>query len=248
MSWYVWAIIIIVGLLLISLIIVNVSIALNEYQFNKYCEERDLEEVKEKKMRKNKFNQLNEQINKLTKVVEEVNNKFQILQEEIEIYKFKQGVKNRFQFNLGYMPINPNSLDFNTIHYQTAVREDGTVYTSVVGIMNPIVKYVGVKRVVRTSSTGGVEYKDTEQVIEFTNERVVLCDIYNHPTATQVDDNKYIIKLTPKKEYINKENKPQTIYLFVNLAAEKVDYLTLVDCQELGFDINIDKNRKWFEV
>lgn len=205
-------------------------------------------DVKDKKMRKNKFNQLNEQINKLTKAVEETNNKFQALQEEIEVYKFKQNVKNGFQFNLGYMPINPGSLDFNTINYQTAVREDGTVYTSVVGIMNPIVKYVGIKRIVRINSTGGVEYKDTEQVIEFTNERVVLCDIYNHPTATQVDDNKYIIKLTPKKEYIDKENKTQNIYLLVNLAAEKVDYLTLVDCQELGFDINIDKNRKWFEV
>lgn len=93
-----------------------------------------------------------------------------------------------------------------------------------------------------------MEYKDAEQVIEFTNERVVLCDIYNPPVATKVDDNKYIIKLTPKKEYIDKENKPQTIYLLVNLAAKRVDYLTLIDCQELGFDINIDKNRKWFEV
>ena len=204
--------------------------------------------VKEKKMRKNKFNQLNEQINKLTKTIEETNSKLQALQEEIDVYKFKQNVKNGFQFNLGYIHINPGSLDFNTVHYQTAVREDGTVYTSVVGIMNPIVKYVGVKNVVRINSTGDVEYKDTEQVIEFTNERVVLCDIYNHPTATQVDDNKYIIKLTPKKEYIDKENKPQTIYILVNLAAERVDYLTLVDCQELGFDINIDKNRKWFEV
>ena len=194
------------------------------------------------------FNQLNEQINKLTRAVEETNNKFQALQEEIEVYKFKQNVKNGFQFNLGYIPINPDSLDSNTIYYQTAAREDGTVYTSVVGIMNPIVKYVGVKRAVRTNSTGGVEYKDTEQVIEFTNERVVLCDIYNSPVATQVDNNKYIIKLTPKKEYIDKENKPQTVYLFVNLAAEKVDYLTLIDCQELGFDINIDKNRKWFSV
>ena len=91
-------------------------------------------EVKEKKMRKSKFNQLNEQINKLTKIIEETNNKFQALQEEIEVYKFKQNVKNGFQFNLGYIPINPGSLDFNTIHYQTAVREDGTVYTSVVGI------------------------------------------------------------------------------------------------------------------
>lgn len=209
---------------------------------------KDKNEVKDKKMRKNKFNQLTEQINKLTKTVEEINSKFQALQEEIEVYRFKQNVKNGFQFNLGYIPINPGSLDFNTIHYQTAVREDGTVYTNVVGVMNPIVKYVGVRRVVRTNSTGGVEYKDTEQVIEFTNERVVLCDIYNPPTATQVDDNNYIIKLTPKKEYIDKENKPQTVYLLVNLAAEKVDYLTLVDCQELGFDINIDKGRKWFEV
>ena len=205
-------------------------------------------EVKDKKMRKNKFNQLNEQINKLTKAVEEVNNKFQTLQEEIEVYKFKQNVKNGFQFNLGYIPINPCSLDSNTICYQTAVREDGTVYTSVVGIMNPIVKYVGVKSVVRITDTGGVEYKDTEQVIKFTNERVVLCDIYNSPVATKVDDNKYIIKLTPKKEYIDKENKTQNIYLLVNLAAKRVDYLTLVDCQELGFDINIDKGRKWFEV
>lgn len=205
-------------------------------------------EVKEKKMRKDKSNQLNEQINKLTKTIEETNNKLQVLQEEIEVCRFKQNVKNGFQFNLVYISINPYSLDFNTMHYQTAVREDGTVYTSVVGIMNPIVKYVGVKSVVRINDTGGVEYKDTEQVIEFTNEKVVLCDIYNPPVATKVDDNKYIIKLTPKKEYINKENKPQTIYLFVNLAAEKVDYLTLVDCQELGFDINIDKNRKWFEV
>ena len=205
-------------------------------------------EVKEKKMRKSKFNQLNEQINKLTKTIEETNNKFQALQEEIEVYKFKQNVKNGFQFNLGYIRINPSSLDFNTIHYQTAVREDGTVSTNVVGIMNPIVKYVGVKRVVRTNSTGGVEYKDTEQVIEFTNERVVLCDIYNSPVATKVDDNKYIIKLTPKKEYLDKENKTQTIYLLVNLAAERVDYLTLVDCQELGFNINIDKGREWFEI
>ena len=205
-------------------------------------------EVKEKKMRKNKFNQLNEQINKLTNAVEEVNSKFQALQEEIEVYKFKQNVKNGFQFNLGYIPINPNSLDFNTICYQTVVREDGTVYTSVVGIMNPIVKYVGVKEVVRINSTGGVEYKDTEQIIEFTNEKVVLCDIYNPPLATKVDDDKYIVKLTPKKEYINKENKPQNVYLFVNLADERVEYLTLTDCQELGFDINIDKNRKWFEV
>lgn len=208
-------------------------------------------EVKDKKMRKNKFNQLTEQINKLTKLtktIEEINSKFQALQEELEVYKFKQNVKNGFQFYLWYMPINPDSLDSNTIHYQTAVREDGTVYTSVVGIMNPIVKYVGIKRVVRANSTGGVEYKDTEQVIEFTNERVVLCDIYNHPTATQVDDNKYIIKLTPKKEYIDKENKTQTIYLLVNLAAERVEYLTLTDCQELGFDINIDKGRKWFDV
>lgn len=199
-------------------------------------------------MRKNKFNQLNEQINKLTKTVEEVNSKFQALQEELEVYKFKQNVKNGFQFNLGYMPINPGSLDSNTIHYQTAVREDGTIYTSVVGIMNPIIKYVGIKRIVRTNSNGGVEYKDTEQVIEFTNERVVLCDIYNHPTATKVDNSKYIIKLTPKKEYIGKENKPQIIYLLVNLATERVEYLTLTDCQELGFDINIDKGRKWFEV
>ena len=205
-------------------------------------------EVKEKKMRKNKFNQLNEQINKLTNAVEEVNSKFQALQEEIEVYKFKQNVKNGFQFNLGYIPINPCSLDSNTICYQTAVREDGTVYTSVVGIMNPIVKYVGVKEVVRINSTGGVEYKDTEQIIEFTNEKVVLCDIYNPPLATKVDDDKYIVKLTPKKEYINKENKPQNVYLFVNLADERVEYLTLTDCQELGFDINIDKNRKWFEV
>lgn len=205
-------------------------------------------EVKDKKMRKSKFNQLNEQINKLNKAVEEVNNKFQTLQEEIEVYKFKQNVKNGFQFNLGYIPINPGSLDFNTIHYQTSVREDGTIYTSVVGIMNPIIKYVGIKRIVRTNSNGGVEYKDTEQVIEFTNERVVLCDIYNHPTATKVDNSKYIIKLTPKKEYIDKENKPQIIYLLVNLANERVEYLTLTDCQELGFDINIDKNRKWFEV
>ena len=205
-------------------------------------------EVKDKKMRKNKFNQLNEQINKLTKAVEEVNNKFQTLQEEIEVYKFKQNVKNGFQFNLGYIPINPCSLDSNTICYQTAVREDGTVYTSVVGIMNPIVKYVGVKRVVRTNSTSDVEYKDTEQVIEFTNERVVLWDIYNPPVATKIDDFKYIIKLTPKKEYIGKEYKTQNMYLLVNLAAEIVDYLTLIDCQGLGFDMNIDKGRKWFEV
>lgn len=209
---------------------------------------KDKNEVKDKKMRKNKFNQLTEQINKLTKTVEEINSKFQALQEELEVYKFKQNVKNGFQFYLWYMPINPDSLDSNTIHYQTAVREDGTVYTSVVGIMNPIVKCVGTKRVVRTNSTGSIEYRDTEQVIEFTNEKVVLCDIYNHPTATQVDDNKYIIKLTPKKEYIDKENKTQIIYLLVNLAAERVEYLTLTDCQELGFDINIDKNRKWFEV
>ena len=40
----------------------------------------------------------------------------------------------------------------------------------------------------------------------------------------------------------------KNVYLFVNLATEKVDYLTLVDCQELGFDVNIDKNKKWFEV
>lgn len=199
-------------------------------------------------MRKSKFNQLNEQINKLTKTIEETNNKFQALQEEIEVYKFKQNVKNGFQFNLGYIPISPNSLDFDTICYQTAVREDGTIYTSVVGIMNPIVKYVGIKRTVRTNGTGGVEYKNTEQVIEFTNEKVVLCDIYNPPVATKVNDNKYIIKLTPKKEYIDKENKPQTVYLLVNLAAEKVDYLTLVDCQELGFDVNIGEGRKWFEV
>lgn len=205
-------------------------------------------EVKEKKMRKSKFNQLNEQINKLAKTVEEINSKFQTLQEELEVYKFKQNVKNGFQFNLGYVPINPGSLDYNTIHYQTAVREDGTVYNSVVGIMNPIIKCVGIKRVARINSNGCVEYKDIEQVIEFTNEKVVLCNIYNHPTATQVDDNKYIIKLTPKKEYIDKENKPQTIYLLVNLAAERVEYLTLTDCQELGFDINIDKGRKWFEV
>ena len=230
------------------LIIVNASIALNEYEFNKYCKERNSTEVKEKKMRKSKFNQLNEQINKLTKAVEEVNNKFQTLQEEIEVYKFKQNVKNGFQFNLGHIPIKPGLSYFNTIHYQTAVREDGTVYTSVVGIMNPIVKHVGVRRVVRTSNTGDVEYKDTEQVIEFTNERVVLCDIYNSPVATKVDNNKYIIKLTPKKEYIDKENKDKKIYLLVNLAAERVEYLTLTDCQELGFDINIDKNRKWFEV
>ena len=64
----------------------------------------------------------------------------------------------------------------------------------------------------------------------------------------KVRNNKYIIKLTPKKEYIDKENKPQTVYLLVNLAAEKVDYLTLVDCQELGFDVNIGEGRKWFEV
>ena len=64
----------------------------------------------------------------------------------------------------------------------------------------------------------------------------------------KVRNNKYIIKLTPKKEYIGKANKPQTVYLLVNLAAEKVDYLTLVDCQELGFDVNIGEGRKWFEV
>ena len=232
----------------LSLIVVLINTYYAGPGWDEYIKERNNIEVKDKKMRKSKFNQLNEQINKLTRAVEETNNKFQALQEEIEVYKFKQNVKNGFQFNLGYIPINPDSLDSNTIYYQTAAREDGTVYTSVVGIMNPIVKYVGVKRAVRTNSTGGVEYKDTEQVIEFTNERVVLCDIYNSPVATQVDNNKYIIKLTPKKEYIDKENKPQTVYLFVNLAAEKVDYLTLIDCQELGFDINIDKNRKWFSV
>ena len=199
-------------------------------------------------MRKNILNQLNEQINKLTKAVKEINNKFQILQEEIEVCKFKQNAKNGFQFNLEYIPINPNSLDFTTVPYQTVVREDGTIHTGVVGIMNPIVKYVGIKRVVRTDDIGGVWYKDTEQIIEFTNERIVLFDIYNPPVTTKVDDSKYVIKLTPKEEYINRENKPQTTYLFVNLAAERVDYLTLIDCQELGFDINIDKNRKWFEV
>lgn len=98
-------------------------------------------------MRKSKFNQLNEQINKLTKTIEETNNKIQVLQEEIEVYKFKQNVKNGFQFNLGHIPINPNSLDFNTVHYQTAVREDGTVYTNVVGIMNPIVKCVRCQKI-----------------------------------------------------------------------------------------------------
>lgn len=231
------------------LVIVAFAIALAEpFDLGTNWGSSNKNKVKDKKMRKSKLNQLNEQINKLTKAVEEVNNKFQILQEEIEVYKFKQNVKNGFQFNLEYIPINPNSLDFNTIHYQTVVREDGTVYTSTVGIMNPIVKYVGIKRVVRTNNTGGVWYKDTEQIIEFTNERIVLCDIYNHPVATQVDDYKYIIKLTPKKEYIDKENKTQNIYLLVNLAAEKVDYLTLVDCQGLGFDMNIDKGRKWFEV
>lgn len=243
--WYLF-LLLPIGALLLIVVLINTYCA--GPGWDEYIKERNNIEVKDKKMRKSKFNQLNEQINKLTKAVEETNNKLQVLQEEIEVYKFKQNVKNGFQFNLGYIPINPYSLDFNTMPCQTAVREDGTVYTSVVGIMNPIIKYVGVKRIVRTNSTGNVEYKDTEQVIEFTNERVVLCDIYNHPTATQVDDSKYVIKLTPGEEYINKENKPQTIYLFVNLAAEKVDYLTLIDCQELGFDINIDKNRKWFEV
>ena len=117
------------------LVIVAFAIALAEpFDLGTNWGSSNKNKVKDKKMRKSKLNQLNEQINKLTKAVEEVNNKFQILQEEIEVYKFKQNVKNGFQFNLEYIPINPNSLDFNTIHYQTVVREDGTVYTSTVGI------------------------------------------------------------------------------------------------------------------
>ena len=243
--WYLF-LLLPIGALLLIVVLINTYCA--GPGWDEYIKERNNIEVKDRKMRKNKFNQLNERINKLTKTIEETNNKLQVLQEAIEVYKFKQNVKNGFQFNLRYIPINPGSLDFNTVHYQTAVREDGTVYTSVVGIMNPIIKYVGVKRVVRTDDTGGVWYKDTEQIIEFTNERIVLFDIYNPPVATKVDDSKYVIKLTPKEEYINRENKPQTIYLLVNLAAGRVDYLTLIDCQELGFDIDIDKNRKWFEV
>ena len=61
--------------------------------------------------------------------------------------------------------------------------------------------------------------------------------------ATLKENEKFSIRVV-----LDKENKTQNVYLFVNLATKKVDYLTLIDCQELGFDINIDRNRKWFEV
>lgn len=212
----------------VILVIVAFAIALAEpFDLGMYFGSNNKNEVKDKKMRKNKFNQLNEQISKLTKQLNAVNDLCDNLSKNIDYLKFKQEVKGDFILKFETPAY---SLGMDLTKYITQVeylRDDGAEGLSVCTISYPVIKYI---------------YNG--ELKSITNKNLKIANIYKDILATKLPDDQYVIKLTVEKQYYKLKNK----YLYLNLRREEIKELTIDLCQELGFDINIDKGRKWFEI
>ena len=224
MSWYVWAIIIIVGLLLISLIIVNVSIALNEYQFNKYCEERASTEVKKKMNKKEKIQKLLEKVESLSDRLKDLSDKYEQTSKDLEYLKFKQDVKGNMLVNFNNYQAPDNDFTHSIMYISYKDENEGITVCSPV---YPALKYLENNQVVTLKCTG-----------------IITANIFEKIVATNFPNDQYIIKLVPEKKYY----KSEPIYMFADLRHRRFDKLTLKKCQELGVSLDIDKSRKWVEI
>lgn len=214
-----------IGIILLAVTFVDIYRA--ELGWDEYIKERNNIEVKDKKMRKNKFDQLNEQISKLTKQLNAVNDLCDNLSKNIDYLKFKQEVKGDFILEFETPAY---SLGMDLTKHITQVeylRDDGKEGLSVCTIAYPVIKYI---------------YNG--ELKSITNKNLKIANIYKNILATKLPDDQYVIKLTVEKQYYKLKNK----YLYFNLRREEIKELTIEICQELGFDINIDKGRKWFEV
>ena len=89
-----------------------------------------------------------------------------------------------------------------------------------------------------------LKYLENNQVVSLKCTDIITANIFEKIAATSFPDDQYIIKLVPEKKYY----KSEPIYMFADLRYHRFNKLTLEKCQELGINLDIDKNRKWVEI
>ena len=176
--------------------------------------------------RKQIVQKLIDKIDKLSDQFSTPSKKYEQVSKDLEYLRFKQDIKGDFVFELVARSISFSESWHEYMMMVNCKKEDGTEGTTVCSPMYPTIKYIY-----------------NQQLETIYNEQMRLPNIFDKITATKLNEGEYIIKLAAKKEYTIKAK-----YLYVNLRRHSIEELTLDKCQELGFDINIDKGREWFEV
>ena len=188
---------------------------------------KDKNEVKDKKMsRKQTIQKLISKIDELSDQFSTLSRKYEQMSKDLEYLRFKQDIKGDFVFELVTYSVSCGESWHEYMMMVNYKKEDSTEGTAVCSPMYPTIKYLY-----------------NQQLETICNKQMRLPNIFDKITATKLNEGEYIIKLAAEKEYTIKAK-----YLYANLRKYSIEELTLDKCQELGFDINIDKGRKWFDV
>ena len=228
MNGLTWTFVVLAGLFMFFLIIFNFYLALDDTSFNKYCEERNSREVKEKKMRRGEIiEKLLEKVEDLSDRLESLTIKYEQASKDLEYLKFKQATKGDILVSLVNYPIPDGTCCNDPLTHTHYKNEDDTEGVTVSTPIYPVLKYLKNGRVVTLESTD-----------------IMMPNVVDKIVATRFPQDQYIIKIIPEEKYY----KCKPVHMFADLRRYRFTELTIEHCQALGIDFDIDKGRKWVEI